>query len=593
MISRRRFFVAAIFGVLSLIAFAQTATPSILMPGLPSPDERAFTDWARRNAIPLQTTSPGVDVADMAPLGDVVGGARIVELGEATHGTSEFFQMKDRMVRYLAMQKAFTIFSIEANMPEAYRLNDYVLNGVGDPKALLKGMYFWTWNTQEVLDMILWMRQYNLSGKGRIEFTGFDMQTPTLSLENVRQFVAKYDPADVPAVEKAYKDASQAFGSATAQIPVVVAAGHRVTLSGYIKTENVEDGFAGFWMRADGPQGRPVAFDGMDNRGPNGTTAWTRYEVNVNAPANAQALYFGALHPGTGTAWFDSLQIEIDGVPYTSPGAIDLDFESSTPRGFNVGGQGYKVRIDSTNAHTGRQSLKIERMGAEDAASQDNVQDSRKLQLCRGVLDDLEARRSAFLKAGSSQNEIEWTIQNARLVVQYEELKAGGLAARDRAMAENIEWIANQNPGAKIIVWAHNGHVSYQDYSSTPSMGGYLKRYFGPQIVNFGFIFDEGSFRASDPDRHQVEAFTVGPSPEGTWEAELAATKIPLFALDLRRAAFAPEATAWLQEEHRTHSLGAVYSEGSANSYWYETQLQKDFDALFFIEKTTASHGLP
>ena len=55
-------------------------------------------------------------------------------------------------------EMGFTIFSIEANMPEAYAVNNYVLNGVGDPKQLLQGMYFWTWNTQEVLDMILWMR---------------------------------------------------------------------------------------------------------------------------------------------------------------------------------------------------------------------------------------------------------------------------------------------------------------------------------------------------------------------------------------------------------------------------------------------------
>ena len=43
-------------------------------------------------------------------------------------------------------------------MPETYRLNDYVLNGTGDPAKLLKGMYFWTWDTQEVLAMIAWMR---------------------------------------------------------------------------------------------------------------------------------------------------------------------------------------------------------------------------------------------------------------------------------------------------------------------------------------------------------------------------------------------------------------------------------------------------
>ena len=88
----------------------------------------------------------------------------------------------------------FTLFAIEANMPEAYRLNDFVLNGNGDPAKLIKGMHFWTWDTQEVLDMVLWMREFNRSGKGRVEFTGFDMQYPQVANDVVREFVVKADP---------------------------------------------------------------------------------------------------------------------------------------------------------------------------------------------------------------------------------------------------------------------------------------------------------------------------------------------------------------------------------------------------------------
>ena len=136
------------------------------------------TEWVRASAIRLTTPEAGHGFADMEPLKKVVGNARIVSLGEATHGSREFFQLKHRMLEFLATQMGFTIFSIEANMPEAYKLNDFVLRGEGDPAKLIKGMYFWTWDTQEVLDMVLWMREFNKSGKGRVEFTGFDMQTP-------------------------------------------------------------------------------------------------------------------------------------------------------------------------------------------------------------------------------------------------------------------------------------------------------------------------------------------------------------------------------------------------------------------------------
>ena len=160
-------------------------------------------DWIRAHAIRLSTPEAGHGFDDLQPLKTVIGSARIVSLGEATHGTREFFQLKHRMLEFLVTEMGFTIFSIEANMPEAYRLNDHVLNGAGDPARLLKGMYFWTWDTEEVLAMIRWMHEFNQSGKGRVEFTGFDMQIPTVSQDIVRGFVTRYDSSYATKLEEA------------------------------------------------------------------------------------------------------------------------------------------------------------------------------------------------------------------------------------------------------------------------------------------------------------------------------------------------------------------------------------------------------
>jgi erythromycin esterase len=100
------------------------------------------SEWIRANAIRLSTPEAGHGFADLQPLKSVIGNARIVSLGEATHGTREFVQLKHRMLEFLATEMGFTMFSIEANMPAAYRLNDYVLHGTGDPAELLRGMYF-------------------------------------------------------------------------------------------------------------------------------------------------------------------------------------------------------------------------------------------------------------------------------------------------------------------------------------------------------------------------------------------------------------------------------------------------------------------
>ncbi len=115
-------------------------------------------DWVKDNAIPFKTVEAGNGFVDLQPLKELIGDARLVSLGESTHGSREIFQMKHRLVEFLASEMDFTIFSIEANMPESYRVNDYVLGGEGDPQELIGGMYFWTWNTEEVLEMVRWMR---------------------------------------------------------------------------------------------------------------------------------------------------------------------------------------------------------------------------------------------------------------------------------------------------------------------------------------------------------------------------------------------------------------------------------------------------
>ena len=129
-----------------MLAFALTLTvvTTLAQSGAPTPAQLA---WLKANAIEIKSVDAGTGFVDLQKLKAAVGDARIVSLGEATHGTREIFQMKHRLIEFLASELGFTIFSIEANMPEAYRLNDYVLHGTGDAKALLQGMFFWSWNT--------------------------------------------------------------------------------------------------------------------------------------------------------------------------------------------------------------------------------------------------------------------------------------------------------------------------------------------------------------------------------------------------------------------------------------------------------------
>jgi hypothetical protein len=115
-------------------------------------------------------------------------------------------------------------------------------------------------------------------GKGRIEFTGFDMQTPDVAMQMVLGFVDKVDRKYAKTVAQTYATAMRVdpavggagFGFATGTFPVEAAAGRQVRYSGYIKTDGVAGGHAGLWWRVDGESGI-LGFDNMHDRGPRGT----------------------------------------------------------------------------------------------------------------------------------------------------------------------------------------------------------------------------------------------------------------------------------------------------------------------------------
>jgi erythromycin esterase-like protein len=542
--------------------------------------------WIRANAIRLSTPEAGKGFADMQALKPLIGNARIVSLGEATHGTREFFQLKHRMLEFLATEMGFTIFSIEANMPEAYRLNDYVLNGTGDPAELLRGMYFWTWNTEEVLDMIRWMRAFNASGRGRVQFTGFDMQTHTVALDIAQRFVRRYDSAYVATLSEASRQISTSaaaagpgFGMAVGTFPLAVAAGKSVRFSGYIRTEGVTSGYAGLWWRVDGPtRGQSLAFDNMAARGATGTADWKRFTIELPVDGAATNINFGMIMPGTGTAWFDDLTIELDGQPYTDATAFDFGFESATPRGFSTSGNGYRITLDSTVARTGRKSL---RMSSSAPAAVPAVDPRQSLAQWRDVVTHLETARARYRSLGATDRDIDWAIQNARVVQQFMEMLQG-VASRDRSMALNIKWILDQNPQAKVVLWAHNGH-SARGRMFFRSMGEELHDMYGNQMVVIGFGFNRGSFQAMGARGGGLQNFTVGPAPSGSFDALLAAAGIPLFALDLRKA------PAALRETRLSRQIGAVFSNDTEASYMSRVSVPALFDAILFVENTTAA----
>lgn len=159
--------------------------------------KQAFVDWAQKSALKLHTHQAMSGFDDLKGLEAMVGDARVVMLGEPTHGSREAFQLKHRLLEYLVSVLGFNAFAIEATMPEAFALDHYVRTGEGDPEALLGSLQFWTWNTEEVRDLIAWMRRWNAdpAHARKIGFYGFDMQSSPYAAWRAINALAAVDTA--------------------------------------------------------------------------------------------------------------------------------------------------------------------------------------------------------------------------------------------------------------------------------------------------------------------------------------------------------------------------------------------------------------
>jgi protein-L-isoaspartate(D-aspartate) O-methyltransferase len=129
-----------------------------------------------------------------------VGDARVVLLGEATHGTSEFYRMRAQISKALIERRGFNFVAVEADWPDAARVDDYVL---GDrPRSKVAFTPFsrfptWMWRNQEVHDFIGWLRSRNLAKADRADragFHGLDLYSLFTSIAAVLAYLDDVDP---------------------------------------------------------------------------------------------------------------------------------------------------------------------------------------------------------------------------------------------------------------------------------------------------------------------------------------------------------------------------------------------------------------
>jgi len=169
---------------------------------------------------------------------------------------------------------------------------------------------------------------------------------------------------------------------------------------------------------------------------------------------------------------------------------------------------------------------------------------------------------------------------------------------RDRAMADNIRWILdNEPPGTKVVYWAHNFHVGLAKYPgwSAKSMGMNMKRMLGSDYLSIGFVFNRGTFRSRDSTidswktRGAQKSFTVESFP-GSYGAAMSRVGMPIFFLDLRTLPAAGQAAGvheWFSTHHFLKSIDSVFA--GEKDILHAFRLPQLFDGVIFFESTTAT----
>jgi erythromycin esterase-like protein len=189
----------------------------------------AIAAGARRQTRPLN------DARDLDPLLERIGDARYVLLGEASHGTSEYYTWRTELSKRLIREKGFSFIAVEGDWPDCYRVNRYVKNypsaGANATEVLhaFERWPTWLWANREIVDLIEWLRRYNdqrrVPDDRKIGFYGLDVYSLWDSMRAVVEYLERVDPRLASGARRAYRcfepygEDEQEYARATYLVP--------------------------------------------------------------------------------------------------------------------------------------------------------------------------------------------------------------------------------------------------------------------------------------------------------------------------------------------------------------------------------------
>ncbi|MFI7675793.1 erythromycin esterase family protein [Actinophytocola sp. NPDC049390] len=176
-------------------------------------------------------SAPLTDPGDFDVLLERIGDARVVMIGEASHGTHDFYQWRAALTRRLITERGYTFVAVEGDWPDCERLDRSVRaepDAPADPRAALAEFArwpTWMWANEEVADFCRWLRDHNRTAERPVSFHGLDVYSLWESLRAILTWLREHAPEDVPAALSAYRcfepygESGQDYAMATRLVP--------------------------------------------------------------------------------------------------------------------------------------------------------------------------------------------------------------------------------------------------------------------------------------------------------------------------------------------------------------------------------------
>jgi protein-L-isoaspartate(D-aspartate) O-methyltransferase len=250
-------------------------------------------------ALVREAAEPFDDIST-APLDGLlerIGDARVVLLGEATQGTSEFYRMRARITRELVTRRGFHFVAVEADWPDAARVDDYVIGRKrrsSHDREPFSEFPTWLWQNEEASDFVDWLRAYNADQEHKVGFHGLDLYSLFSSTAAVLAYLDRVDPG-------AARVARHRYGALTPWQRDPAAYGEAVLVGGYATSEHAVVAMLEEMLR----RRMELASNGEGVFDP---------AQNAHVVANARR-YYRAMYYGAATSWnlrdthlFDTLE---------------------------------------------------------------------------------------------------------------------------------------------------------------------------------------------------------------------------------------------------------------------------------------------